>query len=217
MQTFLPFPSLLASAVTLDDRRLGKQRVEAFQILRALVFPTYGWKNHPAVAMWRGFTPALVGYGLTICREWERRGYADAVAGALLEFTGGAVSDLGALRIEGRRRPGSAPRRCMHRIGRRCCVRIPITTARCFPQRWPCPLSCRTTGLLRCFRAGRYAAQADSPQPRRWRRLDSTTSRRPTPWWPLRWPGCARGTRSAWRPPRWRWRRCFSSIHRPCG
>lgn len=118
MQTFLPFPSLLASAVTLDDRRLGKQRVEAFQILRALVFPTYGWKHHPAVAMWRGFTPALVGYGLTICREWERRGYADAVAGALLEFTGGAVSDLGALRIEGRRRPGSAPRRCMHRIGR---------------------------------------------------------------------------------------------------
>jgi hypothetical protein len=118
VQTFLPFPSLLASAVTLDDRRLGKQRVEAFQILRALVFPTYGWKHHPAVAMWRGFTPALVGYGLTICREWERRGYADAVAGALLEFTGGAVSDLGALRIEGRRRPGSAPRRCMHRIGR---------------------------------------------------------------------------------------------------
>lgn len=105
MQTFLPYPSFLASAIALDDRRLGKQRVETFQILRALVFPTYGWKNHPAVAMWRGFTPALVGYGLTVCREWERRGYADAVAGALLEFTAGAVPELPRLRAEGRLPP----------------------------------------------------------------------------------------------------------------
>lgn len=105
MQTFLPYPSFLASATALDDRRLGKQRVETFQILRALVFPTYGWKNHPAVAMWRGFSPALVSYGLTVCREWERRGYADAVAGALLDFTGGTVPQPDALRAEGRLPP----------------------------------------------------------------------------------------------------------------
>ncbi len=89
MQTFLPYPDLRASCLVLDDRRLGKQRVETFQILRALTWPDYAWKNHPAVRMWRGFVPALVGYGLENCREWTRRGYADAVAPQLLAWSGG--------------------------------------------------------------------------------------------------------------------------------
>ncbi len=105
MQTFLPYPSFVASAAALDDRRLGKQRVETFQILRALVFPSYGWKNHPAVAMWRGFTPALVGYGLAVCAEWERRGHPDAVAASLLAFSGGVAPDLAGLRLEGKLPP----------------------------------------------------------------------------------------------------------------
>ena len=37
MQTFLPFADFAASAAVLDDRRLGKQRVETLQVLRALV------------------------------------------------------------------------------------------------------------------------------------------------------------------------------------
>ena len=89
MQTFLPYPDLRASCVVLDDRRLGKQRVETFQILRALTWPSYAWKNHPAVRMWRGFVPGLVEYGLESCREWTRRGYADSVAEQLLAWTGG--------------------------------------------------------------------------------------------------------------------------------
>ena len=89
MQTFLPYPDLRTSSVVLDDRRLGKQRVETFQILRALTWPAYAWKNHPAVRMWRGFLPALVEYGLENCREWTRRGYADSVADQLLAWTGG--------------------------------------------------------------------------------------------------------------------------------
>lgn len=89
MQTFLPYPDLRASCVVLDDRRLGKQRVETFQVLRALTWPEYAWKNHPAVRMWRGFVPALVEYGVESCREWTRRGYADAVAEQLLAWTGG--------------------------------------------------------------------------------------------------------------------------------
>ena len=89
MQTFLPFPDLAASCQVLDDRRLGKQRVETYQVLRALTWPQYAWKNHPAVRMWRGFVPALVDYGLESCREWARRGYADAVAPQLLAWTGG--------------------------------------------------------------------------------------------------------------------------------
>ncbi|WP_160050234.1 MULTISPECIES: MSMEG_6728 family protein [unclassified Nocardiopsis] len=93
MQTFLPYPAFSACARTLDDRRLGKQRVETLQILRALVWPRYGWKNHPAVAMWRGFVPALAGYGVAVCREWRRRGYADSVLASLTAFTGGRVPE----------------------------------------------------------------------------------------------------------------------------
>jgi hypothetical protein len=80
MQTFLPFADFAASARVLDDRRLGKQRVEGFQIVRALTWPTYGWKNHPAVRMWRGHLEALGSYVAAVCEEWVRRGYADTVA-----------------------------------------------------------------------------------------------------------------------------------------
>jgi hypothetical protein len=89
VQTFLPFPDLRVSCQVLDDRRLGKQRVETFQVLRALTWPEYAWKNHPAVRMWRGFVPALVEYGLESCHEWTRRGHADSLAPQLLEWTGG--------------------------------------------------------------------------------------------------------------------------------
>ena len=105
MQTFLPYPDLRVSCVVLDDRRLGKQRVETYQILRALTWPAYGWKNHPAVRMWRGFTPALVRYGLDVCDAWEARGRADATRAALLTFTGGRVPELADLRRRGQLPP----------------------------------------------------------------------------------------------------------------
>ncbi|GAA4034163.1 hypothetical protein GCM10022247_69060 [Allokutzneria multivorans] len=97
MQTFLPYADFAASAQVLDDRRLGKQRVENVQVLRALVWPEYGWKHHPAVTMWRGFTRALVAYGVQVCREWTARGHSDSTAHSLLEFTGGVVPDQGEL------------------------------------------------------------------------------------------------------------------------
>lgn len=98
MQTFLPHPRFVESAMVLDSRRLGKQRVETFQILRALTWPSYAWKNHPAVRMWRGFVPALVAYGVVVCDEWRRRGGNDTVRASLLEFTGGQVPDPARLR-----------------------------------------------------------------------------------------------------------------------
>jgi hypothetical protein len=101
MQTFLPYPDPRRSAEALDDRRLGKQRVETFQVLRALTWPTYGWKHHPVTRMWRGFVPALVAYGLACVDEWEARGRADATRAALLEFTGGGVPDWDVLRERG--------------------------------------------------------------------------------------------------------------------
>ena len=80
MQTFLPYPSFPKSAACLDRQRLGKQRVEAWQILRALDGTTKGWRNHPATKMWAGYEAALATYGLVICYEWAGRGYVDNMA-----------------------------------------------------------------------------------------------------------------------------------------
>lgn len=77
MQTFLPYPNFVQTAKCLDYRRLGKQRVEAWQIYQAIKNPNYGWQNHPIVNMWRGYEVALLYYGATICLEWKRRGYKD--------------------------------------------------------------------------------------------------------------------------------------------
>lgn len=88
MQTFVPLPGFAATAAVLDPRRLGKQRVEVLQVLRALTRPGYGWANHPAVLMWRGCEEALVAYGLEMCDEWQRRGHADTVTAKLLDDLG---------------------------------------------------------------------------------------------------------------------------------
>ena len=77
MQTFLPYPDFARCAAVLDARRLGKQRVEALQILRALTVPGYGWRHHPAAKMWKGYEEALGAYGVGICGEWCRRGHTD--------------------------------------------------------------------------------------------------------------------------------------------
>ncbi|MFA5385599.1 MAG: MSMEG_6728 family protein [Eubacteriales bacterium] len=81
MQTFLPYESFDQSARCLDSKRLGKQRVEAWQIYQALTVPGYGWKNHPAVQMWRDRKYAILNYGIQICQEWIRRGFADKMIG----------------------------------------------------------------------------------------------------------------------------------------
>ena len=77
MQTFLPFPEFDRCAEVLDARRLGKQRVEVLQILRALTRERYGWQAHPVVRMWSGHEEALGAYGLAVCRAWRARGHAD--------------------------------------------------------------------------------------------------------------------------------------------
>ncbi len=83
MQTFLPYPDFAASAVVLDDRRLGKQRVEAMQVLRAITRTRYGWQRHPAVRMWAGHPEAVAAYGLAVCDEWVERGRPDTCAATI--------------------------------------------------------------------------------------------------------------------------------------
>lgn len=85
MQTFLPDPDFARSAQLLDARRLGKQRVETLQVLRALTRPGYGWRHHPAVKMWRGYEEALAAYGVAICDEWCGKGFADTCRVQILD------------------------------------------------------------------------------------------------------------------------------------
>ena len=77
MQTFITDVDMASSARNLDDRRLGKQRVEAIQILRTLLgMSSQGWRNHPIVKMWRGHeTYLLKVYLKAILDEWVARGF----------------------------------------------------------------------------------------------------------------------------------------------
>jgi len=77
MMTFLPFPDIETSLRSLDYRRLGKQRVEAYQIWRTLKGLSHGWKNHPAVKMWRGHECYLALYHNACIDEWILRGYVN--------------------------------------------------------------------------------------------------------------------------------------------
>jgi hypothetical protein len=109
MQTFLPYKSFEKSAKCLDYRRLGKQRVEAWQIYQTLqkikernrqcksksfkewcinrenhMIVLHGWYNvaweyHPIVKMWYNYEDVLLRYGLVMCNEWIRRGYKDTM------------------------------------------------------------------------------------------------------------------------------------------
>lgn len=95
MQTFLPCEPVRIhhditygmhyhnSFAALDRQRLGKQRVEALQIAKALLGQSAGWQSHPAVKMWAGHLPALIQYGYQCCQVWKSRGYNDTVARSL--------------------------------------------------------------------------------------------------------------------------------------
>ena len=108
MQTFLPYPDFAASARVLDNVRLGKQRVEAMQILRALTRTPYGWKHHPAVKMWCRFEEALGAYGYAVCAEWTARGFADTCEVKIGEDLR-ACPCSGATAVAGRARSRSGP------------------------------------------------------------------------------------------------------------
>jgi hypothetical protein len=88
MQTFLPYQDFYRSAECLDNRRLGKQRVECIQILEALkLSSTSRWRNHPAVKMWKNHEISLMNYGIVICNEWIRRNFVDNCRGRIMAFS----------------------------------------------------------------------------------------------------------------------------------
>jgi hypothetical protein len=85
MQTFLPYADFFISLHCLDNKRLGKQRVEAYQILRTIKEGRKGWSNHPAVLQWTAWPEALAFYGYEACRVWKSRGFKDSLASKFVE------------------------------------------------------------------------------------------------------------------------------------
>jgi len=81
MQTFLPYSDFRKTAKCLDYKRLGKQRVEARQLLNILLGKTdkKGWRNHPASLMWSGYEDALKLYHDIMIAEWISRGYKNTM------------------------------------------------------------------------------------------------------------------------------------------
>lgn len=88
MQTFLiSTESFEKTAEQLDDRRLNKQILEAWQLLLNIlnldpegnVRFAKGWTNHPAKKMWVGSELELYNYIQVMCVEWEKRGHSNVV------------------------------------------------------------------------------------------------------------------------------------------
>lgn len=93
MQTFVPYPDFEASARCLDRQRLGKQRVETLQLIRANLGITKGWKTHPAALMWSDNMNGLIAYGIAVCDEWIARGYKDTCRDKILEYGDADILD----------------------------------------------------------------------------------------------------------------------------
>lgn len=69
MQTFLPCSDFSACAKILDNKRLNKQIIEAYQIYTGRVPQS----NHPACLMWEKNKPALAMYIGMMCVEYNKR------------------------------------------------------------------------------------------------------------------------------------------------
>jgi hypothetical protein len=74
MMTFIVVGNFIINASLLDDEHLGKQRVEAVQILNTIINGD-GWKNHPICKAWAKYVPALKYYINCIITEWKTRGH----------------------------------------------------------------------------------------------------------------------------------------------
>jgi hypothetical protein len=86
VNTFLPIADFRLSAACLDSKRLFKQVVECDQMIDVLreldvyrgnpqLVALVGWRNHPAVVMWKGFLPSLIAYRNAMLFETLRRGF----------------------------------------------------------------------------------------------------------------------------------------------
>lgn len=76
VNTFIIADTAEECAKLLDFKRLGKQRVEAHQIINILEGKsTGGWTSHPIVKMWKNDLNLLKHYHNCCVNEWMKRGY----------------------------------------------------------------------------------------------------------------------------------------------
>jgi len=87
MQTFLPYADFKKTFETLDYKRLGKQRVEAKQLLDILCKRNVEskWFYHPITKMWSGYQNALKLYHNLCLTEWINRGYKNNMEYELID------------------------------------------------------------------------------------------------------------------------------------
>jgi hypothetical protein len=92
MQTFLPSLDFNRSLESLDNKRLGKQRVEAYQIISAITGrpkkngqPYKGWTSHPCSVMWRDYVNALKLYYNDSIDVWKSRGFKNTMEYEVIE------------------------------------------------------------------------------------------------------------------------------------
>ncbi len=98
MQTFLPYRDFNKSAQVLDSKRLNKQILEGYQILKVLnnPDPRAAWRNHPAAKMWEGHEVALFTYILAMVAQARIRGIkTDKNMQNLLELRAQTISNWG--------------------------------------------------------------------------------------------------------------------------
>jgi hypothetical protein len=67
----LPWQDYQRSVADLDDKILGKQRIECLQIARG------GTRSHPCFDAWKGYELSVCDYGVLACMEWIQRGFKD--------------------------------------------------------------------------------------------------------------------------------------------
>lgn len=127
MQTFLPYPDLRASCVVLDDERLGKQRVETFQVLRALTWRATPGRTTPRPGRGAASSP---GWASTACSTARSGSVAGSPTPSRRSCWRGPEARSRATR---RCRRGSGGRTSTARTAATCCARTCRTTGRRSP------------------------------------------------------------------------------------
>ncbi|MCF3653812.1 MAG: pyrimidine dimer DNA glycosylase [Aigarchaeota archaeon] len=104
MRVFRPYVDWRMSSRVLDDRRLRKQRMEAKQVIMAILRKMglirdvrRGWFNHPIVLMYynygRPYLRDFIDYFNACVEEWKRRGMRGSISLSDIEhLTLGVVS-----------------------------------------------------------------------------------------------------------------------------
>jgi len=73
MQVFMPYTNITQSVKCLDNKRLGKQRIEIKYMLE-MMYGMWPERKHPVITMWEDYPNFLhVIYYNTVC-EWIDRG-----------------------------------------------------------------------------------------------------------------------------------------------